>query len=655
MGFLSKLFGGDGGPTSVKPDAAAPAQTEKSPASARPPANDVREAKPDAAPASSAATPSRAAVASRPEKEGAVGGKAPAPLPAPEKAAREKAAPEKAAAEKGAPEKAALEKTAQAPKLPDANASKVKAEKLGAKRQTGASPSLDKPPPPSRPGVSPAAPPEAAAPDSAIQSSSAVKPGAAKPASGRGGLPREAAAERSAALPNAGRAAERARKPLEESIVTSAPKLPADPARAPVGAAGKAHGGPDAGAKDTKDTPKSEPRSSSSSSAMDAASIAAFRGRRDRSKSPGFYSSLTPSHSDAVSPNPLKATVLGVGPQAAAERRRSGETPGSAAADSGTTRDIVGQPASEQLGTAPEPAAPSPSDSDAAPPLPIVGLDIKEDTSPGLGNNRSRHDPAAFEPPRRELELLVEFILALTMGSTSSAWLAPTRSAVTQLRAAAGRADRIVLEKALGLLSKELEDTAPLSEERKTRLLSLFASVNMALPRPIDVAGRKNERERLILEQLLAEVSLIHPLIPQRLRDEGAASLEHLARRDLEELSLRVSNSREQADQIAGTFQAYLSSRATRGPEMVIMGKSRAVEQRLRALEASAEHFQRVSDEEDAEARRRARRQRQAEVLQLNLMLAEFGEASILREIERCSVQAKIERLGRWLEEIEAS
>jgi hypothetical protein len=68
-------------------------------------------------------------------------------------------------------------------------------------------------------------------------------------------------------------------------------------------------------------------------------------------------------------------------------------------------------------------------------------------------------------------------------------------------------------------------------------------------------------------------------------------------------------------------------------------------------LETSSGEFQRACDEDDSAARRNARRQRQADVMQLNLVLAEFGEAAVLTELERCSVQGKIERMTRWLSE----
>src|SRR5688572_27891723 len=118
------------------------------------------------------------------------------------------------------------------------------------------------------------------------------------------------------------------------------------------------------------------------------------------------------------------------------------------------------------------------------------------------------------------------------------------------MSAGALRSDRLALDKALGALAVDLDGSGPLREERRTRILTQFANVDLSLPRPVDIAGRKAERERLILEQLLAEVSQIHPLIPQRLKDEGVSSLDRLARSNVEELSLRVSNSREQAEQI---------------------------------------------------------------------------------------------------------
>jgi hypothetical protein len=179
--------------------------------------------------------------------------------------------------------------------------------------------------------------------------------------------------------------------------------------------------------------------------------------------------------------------------------------------------------------------------------------------------------------------------------------------------------------------------------------------VDLALPGPIDVTGQRLLRERLIAGQLLGELALSNPLLTQRVKEEGFVSLERLARLDATDLAERLGVRREQAEQVVSTFQGYLLARGERGPELALLGKGQALERRLSALEASAEQFDRACDGEDSEARRLARRQRQSDVLQLNLLLAERGEASILGELERCSVQGKIERLKRWLTELTAS
>jgi len=622
MGFLSKLFGGDAGSTSGKTDAAEAPQNPKSGETAEPSAAE--------------AAPSQPRPSAKQEPVVAV-----PPEPPSRRSSLEQATPAKQAVAAGEdPEKS----------------SKPSAEVASAVKPPAPKPAADK-----------------AAADKALRDKSlgGVAP-AAKPANTNANTSKGAAAQRAtveqepasatidpsaqkAAVSPAGRRAPLERKkPLEESILTSAPKRPLDPAAhgGPARSAGKVAASPADG--QVRDAPKSSERGSMAS--LEAANLAAVRSRGDRSKSPGFYSSVSPANGSIAvtgslsNANLLKATVVGIAPPPeAAIQTKTGATPESSGVDSALLEPALRDPSLEQPALV--------SSGEAAPPLKAKrAAEEKEDTSPGLGNNRSRHDPAiATVLPNKDLDLLVEFILALAMGTTSETWLPPIRSAVAELRMAASHAERFGLEKSLGLFAKELDDPGALTEERRSRILKLFASVDMALPRPIDIAACKAQRERLILEQLFLEVSLIHPLIPQRLREEGVASLERLARANMDELSQRVAASSEQADQIASTFQTYLSSRVVRGPDLVILGKGRVIKERLRALEASAEDFQRVSDGEDPEARRIARRKRQAEVAQISLLLAEFGEASILSEIERCSVQGKIERLDRWLSEIDAS
>lgn len=390
-----------------------------------------------------------------------------------------------------------------------------------------------------------------------------------------------------------------------------------------------------------------------SSLSGETAGVGGSRFKRDRSKSPGFYSSVSPANgSQAVTgalpsrTNLQKSTVIGLAPVAGAA------TPAAVNADGAVAPSVEGALASSAVGAADAPPVITTVSDDAAPPIAASAEEEKEDTSPGLGHTPSRHDPALrFALPERDLNLLLEFVLDLGLGLASPAWLEPVSAAIVRLRAAAVKLKRMALDKALAQLGAELEDPNALSDERKGRILQQFLLVDLALPGPIDVAGKRLLRERLIVEQLLGELALSNPLLTQRVRDEGVVSLERLARFDAAQLASKLDVSVGDAEQIVSTFKAYLLTRSRRGPELVLLGTARAVEQRLGALEASARDFDRACDTESSEARRRARRQRQSEVAQLNLLLAECGEAVILSELERCSVQGKIERLRRWLTE----
>ncbi len=456
-------------------------------------------------------------------------------------------------------------------------------------------------------------------------------------------------------------AADRAkRSPLEDSVVTSAPKLGPDA----VGARGAPAPRPFA-----NKPPKSAPNPGAPPPApvpgpavaavtavvapkSDAHATGGFKTRRDHNRSPGFYSSVSPANGSvavtASSPSSAhlkKATVMGLAPPppeiTAPEPAPSVEIKPALDAKSVV---VERQPIlSETAGLT----------WDSAPPTSVaVVREEKEDTSPGLGITRSRHDPrAAVALPSVELDLLLEFVLDIAMGSASDAWLPPIRAAVTRLEEAAGKAERLILHKALRQFTTAIEGSGSLDAERRARVLELFAAVDVALPRPIDVAAQKLLRERLICEQLLSDLASTQPLVVQRLKDEGFTTLERVSRSSALELSEKVSATREQAEQILAIFHGYMLERSQRSADVLTLGKERALKVRLVALSASSDEFQRACDEDDSSARRNARRQRQSDVVQLNLLLAESGEAAILAELERCSVQGKIERMTRWLSE----
>ena len=485
------------------------------------------------------------------------------------------------------------------------------------------------------------------------------------------------------------------RRSLEDSVVTSAPKLPLDPSGglgarpqakpgkvtspaspASSGRAATARTGAEKTEKLDK-TEKFEKVDKPGSPSVEIAAAHPLRPRRDHNKSPGFYSSVSPAHgANAVTGSvygpslPKKATVVGLAPPPEAMRAPQPTRP-----DFGSPFVDGPPPASPEPVTvetkAVAPVAPTeprpemsvvPAAESNAPPQPCsappgsvaVARVEKEDTSPGLGYARSQHDPG-MPPilPSADLELLLAFALDLALGCASPSWLGPLRASVSRLIMSAMGNNG--LEKALITLAADLEQNNAFAEENRQRLYGHVVAVDLALAKRIDVTGQKAIRERLIVDQLLDEVAQAHPLLTRRLREQGLVSLDGLGRLSPADLSQKIEAPADAAVQVAGVFQGYLQQRAQRGPSVVLQGKAAALRERVSALVTSAEAFDVASEGEDSGDRRRTRKQRQTDVMQLNLLLAELGEARILTEIERCSVQAKIERVQRWIREHETS
>jgi hypothetical protein len=405
----------------------------------------------------------------------------------------------------------------------------------------------------------------------------------------------------------------------------------------------------------------------------EAGLLAGARTRKDRTKSPGFYSNMAPAYgaqtvNPALGPSQLKRTVVGVAPPPepvpSVSVDAAAKPPAAPAAENPITADVNGAAAAAVLApTGAEPLAIAAANDVVvggelvAPALTANESDEleKEDTAPGVGHTPSRHDPIIRgEIPERDLELLVQFVMDVGLGLATEAWLRAVREAVGRLKAGAARLSRAALDKALTQFQVEIDAPNALSEERRGRIAQQLVLVDLALPRPIDVSGQRQVRERLIVQHLLAEIAATHPLIAQRLREEGSISLEQLTRLVPAEMAARVGLESEQVEQALASFREYVAERGRRGPEAALLGKGALLAQRLAELEASAELFERVADGDDAHAKREARRRRQSDIARVSLFLAEWGEAAILGEFERSSVQGKIVRLRRWLSELPA-
>jgi hypothetical protein len=273
----------------------------------------------------------------------------------------------------------------------------------------------------------------------------------------------------------------------------------------------------------------------------------------------------------------------------------------------------------------------------------------EETTNPGVGAHAVVRPPRKPELPRDELKLLADFAVQLSLGPVSGLWLMEAKPAVAVLKSAA-------TDQGIAELLSALEQLEPvmlaapaqrIDGEPRSALLAKLKPLERWLPSK-DIASETSGRERLILDQLIAQISGLHPSSRRRLEDRGFASLERLRAASAELLVQEIDLSPQHAEGLLAAFQSYYEERAERPPALG-RGLERCVTDAVGALERSAIEFDQACDTSDSERKRNARKQRAQAIAHTNLLLAELGESELIDQMVRCSVQERVERLRQWL------
>jgi hypothetical protein len=274
----------------------------------------------------------------------------------------------------------------------------------------------------------------------------------------------------------------------------------------------------------------------------------------------------------------------------------------------------------------------------------------EETTNPGVGHHAVVRPPLRVELPRAELKLLADFAVHLAIGPVSGLWLMEAKPAVAVLKSAAQEGELKDLVAVLDRLEPALMAASGQRIEGDARqtLLGKLQPLERWLPTSKDIATDKTDRERLILDQLIAQISGMHPSSRRRLEDRGYASLERLRGASADKLVQDVDLSRQHAGGLLAAFQIYYDERLER-PPVAGRGLERCVNDAVSLLEQSAVEFDHACDGDDSERKRSARKQRAQAVANVNLLLAELGQDELLDQMVRCSVQERVERLKQWL------
>ena len=124
-------------------------------------------------------------------------------------------------------------------------------------------------------------------------------------------------------------------------------------------------------------------------------------------------------------------------------------------------------------------------------------------------------------------------------------------------------------------------------------------------------------------------------------RHPGGLGLGQVANGDADQVERGTLPAREQ--------RAHLLAAAAACAPLAGRTYTQSINDALLRLESSAAAFDYTCNGDDAREKRTARRRRQQAITAMNLLLAELGEAELLGELARCSVNERLERLREWI------
>jgi hypothetical protein len=108
---------------------------------------------------------------------------------------------------------------------------------------------------------------------------------------------------------------------------------------------------------------------------------------------------------------------------------------------------------------------------------------------------------------------------------------------------------------------------------------------------------------------------------------------------------------REAAQGIMSRFQAYWRERSERPLHKSEEQAKNRLKALLEQLVRAHERFQAAEAREDREQKRRARNERRARCLELNVLLAQLGEIDLVAELERSPTERRIDRVRVYIDQ----
>jgi hypothetical protein len=249
-----------------------------------------------------------------------------------------------------------------------------------------------------------------------------------------------------------------------------------------------------------------------------------------------------------------------------------------------------------------------------------------------------------------------DFMLELSVGPTTKEWIEIIRPAIASIKQAAATMQRPDLGAGIEEFESALELVLESSAGRiegpaRDMLISRYERLIALLPQAFKLADERGRREPIIVHSLLQQVPGVHKVTIDKVYAAGVTTLAGLCHATASDLAQTTGIDHKLAAAIVAKFHGYWESRTQTAPEEAQMAAIGRLSRVIRTLEAKQEAFRAAESTDDIEKKRQIRGERNALLLDVNVILAQAGEVGLVKELERLAVDRKIARLSEYLNE----
>ncbi|MCS6885755.1 MAG: hypothetical protein RMM17_05305 [Acidobacteriota bacterium] len=286
-------------------------------------------------------------------------------------------------------------------------------------------------------------------------------------------------------------------------------------------------------------------------------------------------------------------------------------------------------------------------------------------STPASGAGEVKHDEAAIQDLFANIAAnyakpVKNFVFELKRGTATKEWIDICRPALRSISRAAESMELKAAAKKMVDFDEALS-LAQASEDRvlggdiRDLILSSYDELIEVLPQTFTIGEEEQQREGIIINSLLKQIPDLGRVTFEKLYGAGLTSLDTLFLAKKEDLAAATGIPLWLCERICNKFQEYREELEGTPRDVAQSGYRNRLIELVAELKRQHEGFERASAEEWANPalaheKRKFRQNRQACVLQINVVLAEMGELDLVNELQKLSFDRRIQRLEEYIQ-----